>query len=354
MGRRAPCAVPARSPGTLPGWGIEIRIGLDIGECQIRRRELNGAALELARRVESRADSGEVLVSGPIRDLVSGSEIRFEERGTFPPSAETGCSYLYNNEERPMLIRSSQIEVRIYSAREDAGAEGAAIAAGAIRERVARDGRAAVVFASAVSQDPFLAALRRLDVDWPRVTAFHMDEYAGMSERHPASFRRFLRERLFDHVPVGAFHGLNAEAGDLEAECDRYGALLRAAAPSLVIMGIGENGHLAFIDPPACRFDEPRDVRTVDLDEVCRMQQVHDGAFARLQEVPARALSLTVPFFLRIPRALVLVNGERKAAAVRAALEGPVTEACPASALRRHPAATLFLDAAAASMLGKP
>jgi glucosamine-6-phosphate deaminase len=178
-----------------------------------------------------------------------------------------------------------------------------------------------------------------------------MDEYAGMSADHPASFRRFLRERLFDHVPAAAFHGLGGEAADLNAECDRYAAMLHDAPPCLVIMGIGENGHLAFIDPPVCRFDEPRDVRTVELDDVCRMQQVHDGAFAALQDVPKQALSLTVPFFLRIPRALVFVNGERKSAAVQAAIEGPITEACPASALRRHRAATLFLDSGAASRL---
>jgi glucosamine-6-phosphate deaminase len=251
-----------------------------------------------------------------------------------------------------MLIRSSQLEVRIYSGRDQAGAAGAEIATAAIGEQIRREGKAAVVFASAVSQDPFLAALRTHGIDWPRVTAFHMDEYAGMSPAHPASFRRFLQERLFDHVPVAEFHGLNAEAAGLDAECDRYAALLRAARPCLVIMGIGENGHLAFIDPPVCRFDETRDVRPVELDEVCRLQQVHDGAFARLEDVPKQALSLTVPFFLRIPRALVFVNGERKSAAVRAALEGPITEQCPASALRRHPAATLFLDPGAASLLG--
>jgi glucosamine-6-phosphate deaminase len=250
-----------------------------------------------------------------------------------------------------MLIRSSQTEVRIYSSRDEAGAMGAAVAAGVIRDEIAKAGKAAVVFASAVSQDPFLAALRAQDVEWPRVTAFHMDEYAGMSARHPASFRRFLQDRLFDRVPVAAFHGLDAEAADREEACSRYAALLREARPCLAIMGIGENGHLAFIDPPVCRFDEPRDVRVVDLDDVCRMQQVHDGQFATFEDVPRQALSLTVPFFLRVPRALVFVNGERKAAAVRAALNGPITEACPASALRRHPAAALFLDEGAASML---
>jgi glucosamine-6-phosphate deaminase len=250
-----------------------------------------------------------------------------------------------------MLIRSCRTEVRIYAAREEAGAAGAAIAAGVIRDEIAKASKAAVVFASAVSQEPFLGALRAQEIEWPRVTAFHMDEYAGMSARHPASFRRFLQDRLFDHVPVAAFHGLDAEAADREAACSRYAALLRDAQPCLAIMGIGENGHLAFIDPPVCRFDEPRDVRVVDLDDVCRMQQVHDGQFATIDDVPRQALSLTVPFFLRVPRALVFVNGERKAAAVRDAVNGPITEACPASALRRHPAATLFLDEAAASLL---
>jgi glucosamine-6-phosphate deaminase len=252
-----------------------------------------------------------------------------------------------------MLTRSSSLEVRVYSAREEAGAAGAAIAAEVIRAEIARTGKAGVVFASAVSQDPFLAAVRvRDDIDWRRITSFHLDEYAGMDDRHPASFRRFQRERLLDHVPMGEFVPLQAEAADLEAECERYAARLRDANPCLVVMGVGENGHLAFIDPPLCRFDEPRDVRLVDLDDVCRMQQVHDGQFPTFADVPKQALSLTVPFFLRVPRALVFVNGERKSAAVQAALEGPITEACPASALRRHPHATMFLDAGAASRLG--
>ena len=244
-----------------------------------------------------------------------------------------------------------RLEVRVLAGPAAAGAAGAEIAAGIMRQEIARAGGAAVVFASAVSQDPFLAALGAQEIDWARVTAFHMDEYAGMPGDHPASFRRFLRERLFDHVPVAAFRQLDGEAEDLEAECRRYAGLLRLAQPCLAIMGIGENGHLAFIDPPVCDFGDPRDVRTVELDQVCRMQQVHDGAFARLEDVPRRALSLTVPFFLRVPRALVFVNGRHKSAAVRAALQGPIVEACPASALRRHPSAILFLDPAAASLL---
>ena len=254
-----------------------------------------------------------------------------------------------------MLTRSfsaDQLEVRIYSDRHEAGATGAALAASILRDTIARDGKAAVVLASAISQDPFLSALRaQRDLDWSKITAFHLDEYAGMRADHPASFRRFQFERIMDHVPIGTFHQLAGDASDLDAECARYSLLLREAQPCLVALGIGENGHLAFIDPPVCDFADPRDVRPVDLDEVCRMQQVHDGAFATFDEVPRRALSLTVPFFLRVPRALVFVNGPHKAAAVAAALQGPIAESCPASALRRHPAATLFLDPDAASRL---
>ena len=254
-----------------------------------------------------------------------------------------------------MLTRSffsEKLEVQIYPDRDQAGAAGAAIAADVIRKEIGARGKAAIVLASAVSQDPFLASLRSQDdVPWNLVTVFHLDEYAGMAADHPASFRRFQRERFIDRVPVGAFHALGGDAPDLAAECRRYAALLEEARPCMVALGIGENGHLAFIDPPVCDFDDPQDVRVVDLDEVCRMQQVHDGAFAQIEDVPKRALSLTVPFFLRVPRVLAFVNGPHKAAAVKAALEGPVAESCPASALRRHPAATLFLDPGAASLL---
>ena len=244
-----------------------------------------------------------------------------------------------------------RLEVRIYQDKGQAGAGGAAIAAALIAETIARDGKAAIVLASAVSQDPFLAALREEKIDWPSVTAFHLDEYAGMAASHPASFRRFQHDRLIDHVPIAQFHELRGDAPDLASECPRYANLLHEAQPCLVALGIGENGHLAFIDPPVCDFNDPADVRPVDLDETCRMQQVHDGAFAALEDVPRHALSLTVPFFLRVPRALVFVSGEHKSAAVAAALDSPIAESCPASALRRHPAATLFLDPAAAALL---
>jgi glucosamine-6-phosphate deaminase len=246
-----------------------------------------------------------------------------------------------------------RLAVEVHADRPAVGRAAAALVSTELRRLVGRDGRAAAIFASAPSQNEFLAALRAdASIPWPRITAFHLDEYLGLPPSHPASFRRFLAERLFDHVGVRAFHGLDGEAPDPEAECARYAALLRKNPPELAILGIGENGHLAFIDPPVCDFHETQAVRVVDLDPVCREQQVHDGAFARIEDVPPRALSLTIPFLMGIPRAVAIVPGPAKRKAVAAAVDGPVTCACPASVLRRHPDATLFLDDASASGLG--
>ena len=252
---------------------------------------------------------------------------------------------------KPNSFACERLTVDIYPDRQEAGAAGASIAAEEIQRVLAHKSETALIFASAVSQEPFLAALRNCQVDWKRITVFHLDEYAGISPDHPASFRRFLRERLLDYIPVRAFHQLNGKARDLDSECRRYAALLREAQPEMVALGIGENGHLAFIDPHSCDFNDPEDVRVVELDYACRLQQVHDGAFTEVEDVPRLALSITIPVVLRVPRALIFVNGESKSVAVRAALEDPIIEACPASALRQHNHASMFLDEAAASRL---
>ncbi len=252
-----------------------------------------------------------------------------------------------------MLLRSlqcEQLEVGVYETRAEAGAASAARFAGRVNRVLREHGKASVVFASAPSQNEITAALRDADIDWRRVTAFHLDEYVGLPADHPASFRRYIREHLLDHVPIGAFHGLRGEAPDPEAEAVRYAALLAEARPEVVVLGIGENGHLAFIDPPA-DFDEPRDVKVVDLDPVCRMQQVHDGCFGAIELVPTRALSLTVPFFMRTPHAVITVPGPTKRGAMRAAIQGPVTPQCPGSILRRHPDAALACDQEAAAWI---
>jgi glucosamine-6-phosphate deaminase len=252
-----------------------------------------------------------------------------------------------------LSLSRGRLQVQVYPSRAMMGLAAARTVAQALRDLLARDGRAAAIFASAPSQNEFLAALRdEPGIEWPRLTAFHLDEYVGIAPDHPASFRRFLVDRLFAHVKVAAFHGLDGQAGDLAAECARYAALLRREAPTLAVLGVGENGHLAFIDPPVCDFAEPADVRVVELDEPCRRQQVHDGCFPGLDDVPRTALSLTVPLLLRVPRAVAIVPGRAKRAAIAAAVRGPVTRACPASILRRHRDATLFLDEDSAAGLG--
>lgn len=251
-------------------------------------------------------------------------------------------------------FRVGNLAVEIHADREALGLASAARASSLIRAAIEKDGAAGVVFASAASQNEFLGALvADPSIDWQRVTAFHLDEYAGIQTNHPASFRRFLRERLMDRVPLAAFHELAGDVADLEAEANRYAQLLADHPPVLAALGIGENGHLAFIDPGECDFDDPSDVRIVNLDDICRMQQVHDGAFARVEDVPRRAVSLTIPFFLRTPHVVVSVPGKTKQQAVRYALTGPVQERCPASVLRRHQDATLFLDEDSAALLSE-
>ena len=245
-----------------------------------------------------------------------------------------------------------QLRVEIHADRAALGQAAADAAIGAISDVVPAQDAAAVVFAAAPSQNETHTALRaQPGIDWRRVTAFHLDEYAGMSRDHPASFRRFLRRSLFDHLPIREFHEMQGDAPDLLRECGRYSALLREADPQVCLLGVGENGHLAFNDPPV-DFDDPQDVKIVELDEVCRNQQVHDGCFLALDDVPRQALTMTVPAIMRIPRLIVVVPGPAKAPAVRAALRGVIAPECPASILRRHPNATLFLDRDSASLLG--
>jgi glucosamine-6-phosphate deaminase len=243
----------------------------------------------------------------------------------------------------------SSLKVQVYETARETGVAAAGALAEAIRGLIAGRGKAVGLFAAAPSQNDALEALiEEPGIDWARVTAFHLDEYMGFGEAHPQSFRRYLREHLVSRVPIGTFHGLRGEAADAAEECSRYAELLRGDPPDFALLGIGENGHLAFNDPPVCDFEDPLEVKVVELDERCRRQQVHDGAFATLDDVPRLALTVTVPLIMRVPKLYVVVSGERKREAVEAALDGPLTTECPASILRRHPAACLFLDKAAA------
>ncbi len=243
------------------------------------------------------------------------------------------------------------MDVRIFSTRVEMGQASAALGAAEIARVIERDGRAVVVFASAVSQDQFLDALAQTDrVDWSKVTAFHMDEYIGIGPGHSASFRKFLNDKLWSRVKPAVFHQLTGEAPDIEAEIRRYSALLEQEKPSICFAGIGENGHLAFNDPPV-DFNDPQLVRAVQLDDVCRAQQVFDGAFPHIMDVPRTALTMTIPALTRIPTIILNVPGSNKAEAVKRTVEGPVTPDCPASILQQHPNASLFVDVESASLL---
>ncbi|HVY95226.1 MAG TPA: glucosamine-6-phosphate deaminase [Bryobacteraceae bacterium] len=243
------------------------------------------------------------------------------------------------------------MKIHVHENRAELGAAAAEAIATALRRRIAAKGAVTVVFAAAPSQNETLAALIDAPgIDWSAITAFHMDEYVGAKPDSPWSFRRFLREHIFDQVHPRVFNPIQGETVDTQAECRRYGALLPKGGFDIALLGIGENGHLAFNDPP-CNFEDPEPIKIVTLDEACRVQQVHDGAFATLDDVPRQAFSLTVPTLIAAHELFVMVPGPAKAAAVRASVEGPVTNQCPASILRQHPRAELFLDRDSASRL---
>lgn len=248
-----------------------------------------------------------------------------------------------------------QLEVEIYPDRAALGGAAAERAAALLREAVAERGQANVILATGNSQLTFYAALCEMPgIDWARIRLFHMDEYVGMRADHPASFRRYLHEKIVDTVRPAAFWGVEGDAPDPEEECRRYAALLRAHPADLCCLGIGENGHLAFNDPPYADFADPAWVRIVQLDEASRRQQVGEGHFASLAEVPTHAITLTIPALLAARHVLAIVPEKRKAPAVKAALLGPVSTACPASILRTVAHARLYLDAESFSLVGGP
>jgi glucosamine-6-phosphate deaminase len=249
-------------------------------------------------------------------------------------------------------FRAEQLNVYVYETRLQMGAAAAAMVAGELRRLIRERGRAIGLFASAPSQNEFLDALVAAPgIEWTSVIAFHLDEYLGVEEDAPQSFRRYLIERLVTRVPLAEFHGLRGEAANPAAVCKNYANLLEFKSPDFAALGIGENGHLAFIDPPVCDFNDPEAVKVVELDEACRQQQVNDGCFAALDEVPRRALTLTIPTMLKREKLFVCVPGGRKQQAVSRTLEGPITAACPASILRLHKDAHLFLDREAAALV---
>ena len=247
---------------------------------------------------------------------------------------------------------AGRLAVEVHDSRRRMGHAAGTEVARHLRTLLERQSGVRVIFACAPSQDEFLATLvAEPGIAWSRITAFHMDEYVGLAAEHPASFRNYLRTHLTAAVQPGVVHELAGDAIDADAECARYSSLLEEAPIDVVCLGIGENGHLAFNDPPVAYFNDPVRVKSVVLDTACREQQVHDRCFPSFAQVPRRALTLTIPSLIGAARMFCMVPGPRKAAAVKAALWGAVKTACPASILRVHPAATLFLDTESAAQL---
>jgi glucosamine-6-phosphate deaminase len=226
-------------------------------------------------------------------------------------------------------------------------------AANIIRQAIAERGRAHLIAATGASQFEFLEALvRQPNVGWGQTTFFHLDEYVGLPEEHPASFRRYLRERIVDRVQPGAFHFVNGDDPDPTAECGRVGELISRQTIDAAFVGIGENGHLAFNDPPA-DFETEEPYLVVELDEECRNQQVGEGWFSTLDEVPRQAISMSIRQILKARRVICVVPERRKARAVRDCLEFEISPMRPASILQQHPGTTIYLDKESASLLNR-
>ena len=244
------------------------------------------------------------------------------------------------------------LDVRVYANRKEMGDAAGADIKACILKLLETKEQLNMIFAAAPSQNEVLAALANdPQIPWNRVNAYHMDEYIGLSPDAPQGFGNFLREHIFGLAPFASVSYIDSATTDPQAECDRYSKLLRENPVDIVVMGIGENGHIAFNDPPVADFNDPALVKIVELDPVCRQQQVNDGCFAALEQVPTHALTLTVPALMAAKYHFCIVPAPTKAKAVAATVNGPVGEACPATCLRSREGAVLYLEPDSAALL---
>lgn len=244
------------------------------------------------------------------------------------------------------------LTVNVYESRTEMGEAAAADIKACLLSLLQTKETVNMIFAAAPSQNEVLYALATdTEIPWNRVNAFHMDEYIGLSADAPQGFGNFLKEHIFGLADFKSVSYINVSASDAEAECERYAALLAQHPTDIVVMGIGENGHIAFNDPPVADFKDPKAVKPVELDEVCRNQQVNDGCFARLEDVPKTAITLTVPTLFAGDHLFCIVPARTKARAVKATLCDEINEKCPATVLRRHESAILYLDGDSSSLL---
>ena len=257
-------------------------------------------------------------------------------------AAHTGCI---------LSTQAGLLQVQVFSSRAAMGAAAGKDVVQRINRLLQQQQTVRIVFAAAPSQAELLACLvGDGSIDWSRVEAFHMDEYIGLPPGAPQRFSRFLMEHLFGKVKPGRVHLIDDSEG-IEAACEAYTALIKQAPIDIVCLGIGENGHIAFNDPPVADFNDPHIIKPVVLDRACKQQQVNDGCFASIGAVPVQALTLTIPALLSGRYLYCVVPGPTKSEAVKNTLTGPVTTACPASVLRTHPQCCLYLDSAAYSQL---
>ena len=237
------------------------------------------------------------------------------------------------------------LAVQIHDTRAEMGAAAAKDIKACILSLLEKKETINMIFAAAPSQNEVLWGLATdREIPWNRVNAFHMDEYIGLNREAPQCFGNFLKDHIFGKLPFKTVYYIDCEATDMEAECARYSALLRQFPVDIVLLGIGENGHVAFNDPPVADFRDEKLVKVVELDSVCRQQQVNDGCFAALELVPKYALTLTVPALMAADHLVCTVPAATKAWAVERTVNGEIGEHCPATAMRRHQSAVLFCD----------
>jgi glucosamine-6-phosphate deaminase len=249
-------------------------------------------------------------------------------------------------------VFADSLTAQIYPNRQQMGTAAAAMAAQKIIELLNQQPFVNIIFAAAPSQNEFLSALiQNKTIDWRRVNAFHMDEYIGLPVNDVRTFASFLKEKIFSRLPFHTVNYINGNATDIAAECERYGSLLKECPADIVCMGIGENGHIAFNDPPVADFNDPLPIKQVTLDAECRQQQVNDKCFGALDEVPSHAITLTIPSLMAGKYIYCMVPGEKKAKAIYNTLKAEIDEHCPATILRRHANAVLFLDEDSSGLL---
>ncbi|MGI6326139.1 MAG: glucosamine-6-phosphate deaminase [Saccharofermentanales bacterium] len=251
-------------------------------------------------------------------------------------------------------FNADELLVKIYDTRNSMGENAAKDVASKITELLTEKSEINIIFAAAPSQQEFLASLiNHQEIPWNRINAFHMDEYIGLDKEAPQGFGNFLKASIFEQVNLKSVNYLNSSTFDSHAECDRYAELLIEYPTDIVCMGIGENGHIAFNDPHVAIFDDSKLVKVVELDNACRQQQVNDGCFSNIDQVPTHAMTLTIPALMSGANVFCIVPGKTKTDAVFRTLTGEISEECPASILRKKKDAILYVDSDSASAFGR-